>query len=117
AYANTRYYPERFDQLAVDVRDVRDFADFCTLPILTKADLRQRSYDLLARGYEPSQLLSSKTSGSSGTPVEVWCTDERRQFSRACTLRSDEWSGWRLGERVAAVWGNPGYLKHGWRGR
>jgi phenylacetate-CoA ligase len=32
-------------------------------------------------------------------------------------LRSDEWSGWRLGERVAMVWGNPDYLQRGWRGR
>src|SRR5262249_37617325 len=29
----------------------------------------------------------------------------------------DEWSGWRFGERVAMIWGNPEYLKRGWRGR
>src|SRR5262249_29551990 len=34
-----------------------------------------------------------------------------------CTLRSDEWSGWRFGEPVAMVWGNPEYLRRGWRGR
>jgi phenylacetate-CoA ligase len=39
------------------------------------------------------------------------------QFKRACVLRSDEWSGWRLGERVALAWGNPEYLRRGLRGR
>jgi phenylacetate-CoA ligase len=32
-------------------------------------------------------------------------------------LRSDEWSGWRLGQRVAKVWGNPEYMHFGWKGR
>src|SRR5207237_1087468 len=36
---------------------------------------------------------------------------------RACRLRSDECSGWRLGGRVARVWGNPEYKKLGWRGQ
>ena len=39
------------------------------------------------------------------------------QHKRGCALRADEWSGWRFGERVARVWGNPEYLRHGWRGR
>ncbi len=39
------------------------------------------------------------------------------QFKRACTLRANEWSGWRFGEPAAMLWGNPEYLKHGWRGR
>ncbi|MHA0111201.1 hypothetical protein ACXYUI_29350, partial [Klebsiella pneumoniae] len=39
------------------------------------------------------------------------------QWKAACTLRADEWSGWRLGQRVAKVWGNPEYRHFGLRGR
>src|SRR5262249_58282255 len=52
-----------------------------------------------------------------GVGVEVCVGERAQQWKRACTLRADEWSGWRLGERVAKVWGNPEYLKNGWRGR
>jgi phenylacetate-CoA ligase len=42
--------------------------------------------------------------------------DEGQQWKRACTLRADEWSGWRFGERVARLWGGPTHRKRGWRG-
>jgi phenylacetate-CoA ligase len=32
-------------------------------------------------------------------------------------MRSDEWSGWRLGQRVAKAWGNPEYRHFGFKGR
>ena len=55
--------------------------------------------------------------GSTGVSVEVFVEEAAQQWKRACTLRSDEWSGWRLGQRTAAVWGNPEYMSRGWRGR
>jgi len=48
--------------------------------------------------------------------VQVLVDEAAQQFKRACTLRSDQWSGWRLGERVAAIWGNP-QIRTDWRGR
>jgi phenylacetate-CoA ligase len=49
--------------------------------------------------------------------VKVYVDEDSLQWKRACTIRADEWSGWRLGEPVAKVWGNPEYLRRGWRGR
>ena len=43
--------------------------------------------------------------------------DRAQQWRRATTLRSDEWTGWKLGQRAAMVWGNPDYQHRGWRGR
>jgi len=37
-------------------------------------------------------------------------------WKRTCTLRADEWSGWRRGQSVAKVWGNPEYRQHGVKG-
>ena len=71
----------------------------------------------MSEAYRGADLHHRKTSGSTGVSVRVVVDDAAQQFQRACTLRSDEWSGWRLGERVAAVWGNPEYLQRGWRGR
>jgi phenylacetate-CoA ligase len=63
------------------------------------------------------ELHRKTTSGSTGISVEVFVDEPAQQFKRACVLRSDEWAGWRLGEPVACIWGNPEYLKRGWRGR
>ncbi len=97
--------------------DIRSFDDFQKIPILTKQDIRDRFDDLLSSAYRGENLHLKKTSGSTGVPLRVLLDDAGMQFKRACTLRSDEWSGWRFGERVAKLWGNPEYLKLGWRGR
>lgn len=97
--------------------DVRSFDEFQNIPILTKQDIRERFDDLLSSAYRGQTLHMKKTSGSTGVPLRVLLDDAGMQFKRACTLRSDEWSGWRFGQRSAKVWGNPDYLKFGWRGR
>jgi phenylacetate-CoA ligase len=71
---------------------------------------------MLAEGFDPAKLVRKTTSGSTGVSLEVFVDEPSMQWKRACTLRSDEWSGWRFGERKAMIWGNPEYLKRGWRG-
>jgi phenylacetate-CoA ligase len=72
---------------------------------------------MFSNQFDPETLHVKKTSGSTGVSVQVRVDDAAMQWKRAYTLRSDEWSGWRFGERVAKVWGNPEYLTRGWRGR
>jgi len=117
AVDTTSFWRIRFQKAGFAPEHIRSFEDFCRLPLLTKADLRAHHEEMLSETSRNADLHHKKTSGSTGTTVEVSVDDDAQQFKRACTLRSDEWSGWRLGERVAAVWGNPGYLKRGWRGR
>ncbi len=117
AYATVPFYRARFQALGLHPNDVRDFADFRRLPVLTKADLRRHEAGLLSSAYDPAALHRKTTSGSTGVAVTVRLDDASLQWKRACTLRSDEWSGWRFGEPVAKLWGNPEYLKRGWRGR
>jgi phenylacetate-CoA ligase len=97
--------------------EIHSFDDFQSIPILTKQHIRDRFDDLLSSSYCGQNLHLKKTSGSTGVPLRVLLDDAGMQFKRACTLRSDEWSGWRFGERAAKVWGNPEYLQLGWRGR
>jgi phenylacetate-CoA ligase len=117
AYATVPFYRRRFDDLHVKPSDFHGFADFTKLPVLTKTDLRSSAEELRSAAHNPNALLRKRTSGSTGVSVEVLVDDTSQQFKRACTLRSDEWSGWRLGEPIAMVWGNPEYLRRGWRGR
>jgi phenylacetate-CoA ligase len=110
------FWKARFEQMGLTPQAIRSWDDFHRLPFTTKDDLRANGPELRSTNCPTRQLHHKKTSGSTGVPVEVYVDDAAQQFQRACTLRSDEWSGWRLGERVAAVWGNPDYLKRGWRG-
>jgi phenylacetate-CoA ligase len=117
AYETVPFYRRRFEELGLHPSDVRSFEDYARLPVLTKQDIRANADALLSDRFDKKTLHRKTTSGSTGTALEVFVDDAAHQLKRACVLRSDEWSGWRLGERVALVWGNPDYLQRGWRGR
>ena len=117
ARATVPFYRARFAEVGIDTDVLRDWSDFQRVPILTKVDIRAHGPELLSTAFDRATLVRKTTSGSTGVSLVVWVDEPSMQFKRACTLRSDEWSGWRLGEPVAMIWGNPEYLKRGWRGR
>ena len=117
AFDTVPFYRRRFAEADVHPSDLRSWDDLHRLPILTKRDILLQGASLLSDQFDPKSLYCKQTSGSTGVPLRVFVDQESLQFKRACTLRADEWSGWRFGERVAMLWGNPPYLKRGLRGR
>jgi phenylacetate-CoA ligase len=116
AYATVPFYRQRWDAAGLHPEDLCTFEDFRSFPLLTKADIRSAGPNLLSNRHDPTGLRLKKTSGSTGVSLQIWVDEESMQWKRACALRADEWSGWRFGEPVAKVWGNPEYRQRGWRG-
>lgn len=117
AHATVPFYRDRLDRAGLTPADVRGFDDYRRLPVLTKADLRAHGDRLLSDRFDRRRLGVKKTSGSTGVSVQVLVDEASLQWKRACTLLANEWSGWRFGEAMAMAWGNPEYLRQGWRGR
>jgi phenylacetate-CoA ligase len=117
AYATVPYYRTAWDAAGVRPDDVTTLADLPRLPVLTKADVRTRFADLRSTAFAGERVRIKSTSGSTGVPLRVALDERGAQWKTACTLRADEWSGWRRGQRVAKVWGNPEYKQFGLRGR
>ncbi len=110
------FHARRLAAAGIDPEGVRGISDLAGLPLLTKDDVREHLDDLLSTAYRREHLTPAKTGGSTGVALRVYC--DRRGIERraAAALRADEWSGWRLGQPIAAVWGNP-QAPRGWRGR
>jgi phenylacetate-CoA ligase len=117
AYATVPFYRRAWDAAGVHPSDVKALGDLRHFPVLTKADIRTRGHELVSNTYEASKLRVKKTSGSTGVPLHVRIDEPAVQWKYAYTVLTDQWSGWRLGQRVAKVWGNPEYRHHGVRGR
>lgn len=107
AYATVPYYRAAWDAAGVHPSDVKSLEDLEVFPVLTKADIRRHERNLVSSDFDVAKLRSKRTSGSTGVPLTVYIDEPAMQWKAACTLRSDEWSGWRLGQRVARLWGNP----------
>ena len=115
AQETTPFYRRRFAEVEFRPDDLRSLEDLARIPVLTKADIRNHGPEMIANTHDRRNLVCKTTSGSTGVPVEVFVDEPGMQFKRACTLRSDEWSGWRRGERTLLLWGGRG--RRDWRGR
>ncbi|MDR1960235.1 MAG: hypothetical protein LBQ54_14540 [Planctomycetaceae bacterium] len=117
AYRTCPFWRERFDSCSIKPSDIHQLEDLRQLPLLTKTDLRTRLDDMISTDYsDRSRLTRHETSGSTGVSVEVFSDEESDQFKRGAVLRSDEWTGWKLGERRALIWGNP-QIRTNWKGK
>ena len=107
AAATSPFHRERLRAAGIDPDGVRDIADLASLPVLTKADVREHLDSLLSTAYRREDLVEARTGGSTGTALQVFCDRRGVQRRAGAALLADTWSGWRLGQPVAAVWGNP----------
>ena len=117
AWDTVPYYRAAWTKAGVHPSDVRELADLEAFPVVTKADIRRHNQALVSSAYNISRCRVKRTSGSTGVPLTIYCDEPAMQWKAACTIRSDEWSGYRLGQRVAKVWGNPEYRHFGLKGR
>jgi len=101
------FYRERFDAAGIDPTKVQSIADLRELPLLTKSDVRGHLDGLISTDYQRADLVPAKTGGSTGVALRIFCDRRGIEMRNAAALRSDEWSGWRRGEPLGAVWGNP----------
>jgi phenylacetate-CoA ligase len=107
AAATVPFWIDRFAAAGLDPAEVRSFADLTALPVLSKAEIRRHGEELLSRRHPRSALVPAKTGGSTGEALQIWCDRRGVERRAGAAVRADTWSGWRLGEPVASVWGNP----------
>ena len=117
AYDTVPYYSGLMAKLGLQPEDFRSVADLTWLPALTKNVIRRAGNELVSLAADRTKLALKTTSGSTGVPLRIWVNRESMAWKSACALRADQWSGWRLGEKKALVWGNPEYRQFGLKGR
>ena len=101
------FYRERFAAAGLDPAALASIDEFRRLPVITKAVVRQQTEDLLSSGFDRSSLMRAKTGGSTGKALDLYFTEEVSRLRNAFGRRRRTWAGWRVGEPMGAVWGNP----------
>lgn len=116
AWNNSPYYRKKYEDAGFVPGDLREWSDFQLLPVLTKKDITENASEMLCTTAKGKNLVPRKTSGSTGVSLNFFVDDAEYQFKRGVQLYRDQWTGWRLGEWKAMVWGNPSYM-NSMRGR
>lgn len=71
-----------YQRLDLDVDALPAFEALRRFPYMVKADIQSAGTSLVARGYEPEALPSSRTSGSTGEPTTTWFDPASWRFTR-----------------------------------
>ena len=76
AYIHVPFYRERYAGLDVNPLNLNSFADFEKLPTISKKDLVNNELSFVDERYDINSLIRSKTSGSSGVFLDIYCPED-----------------------------------------
>jgi len=109
AYAEVPHWRRVFDEAGLDPRSVAHVGDLSGLPLLTKAEVRRLGSKLVAAGYQrrAARTVSMKTSGTTGTALEVILSRECWQREYAFRDQHRAWAGAHRGARIASFASKP----------
>ena len=105
AYRHVPYYRQAMRRAQVAPEDIRTLDDLRKLPLLSKDDIRQHlDSGMLSDNHRKAEILRITTSGSTGEPFVCYADRAQLEFRWAATLRSQEWTGYRFGDRTLRLW-------------
>jgi phenylacetate-CoA ligase len=105
AYRHVPYYREMLDRLAIDPAEIRGLDDLQRLPILRHEAIRRNlHFDLMSDSHDKRQMLPISNSGPTGEPLTRYVEKTQLEMRWATTLRNQEWTGYRFGDRQVRLW-------------
>lgn len=109
AYETVPYYRRVFDARRLKPEDFKSQQDLVKLPVLTRKDIQLNFDDLRSRAFSKGQLKLGHTSGTTGSPLEVYYDARVIHITYALMDRQYRWADanlWRSGDRIAVLRGN-----------
>ncbi len=105
AYGSVPYYRELFDKIKIKPDDIRTKRDLHLIPMLTKDDIRKNIDKLISTRHKKSQLIHGHTSGTTGSPLDVYWDRNVCIYTNAIDWRQKSWAGVNYRDRIALLLG------------
>lgn len=106
ASRNVPFYQRRFREAGFNPESVKDFSDLKGLPVLSKRDIQNHREELISRAFTRADLTENRTGGSTGSPLVFYHDPVHWNIRSGATLRHNLWAGYRVGDKVALIWGH-----------
>lgn len=77
------YYNKIFKKVGLEAEDIRSLEDLAKIPFLEKETVRTQTKNLISNKYKNCCLLSLQTTGTTGTPLTIYCDKRARRLHYA----------------------------------
>ena len=105
AYETVPFYRERMQAEKLVPSDIRSLVDLSKMSLLTKEDVKKNLDAMISSKYKKRDLVHGHTSGTTGSPLDVYYDKGMVLINNAVDWRQKAWAGLRLGERYAVILG------------
>jgi phenylacetate-CoA ligase len=106
AIRSVPYYKQWAENTGTKDSDIQNLSDLKKFPILTKAIVRQNPEQFISDIYSNKKsLISLSTSGTSGSPMTIYCDSEARSHHYAFWSRLRSWFGLKPRSRRVTLFG------------
>ena len=109
AYSTVPYYRDLFDKIGLKPKDVKTTSDLQKIPVLRKEAFKDDPRRLISSDYNIRTLTKGHTSGTTGSPLDIWYDKATIYVAYAALDRHYDWAGCKLarnGDRIAVARGN-----------
>ncbi len=97
-FTHVAYYRNLIQKLGVHRGDFRSLEDLSLLPILNKEDVIRHHDELKVDRFDRYHARTVRTSGTTGTPIEIYWDIDTNILELTCQWRHFSWAGYRLGD-------------------
>lgn len=80
---NVPYYRKLFHDRGISGDKIKTVDDLTMIPLLEKIELRNNAEDFIDEEYDQKKLLTIHTTGTTGTPLNIFCDSYVRQMNYA----------------------------------
>jgi phenylacetate-CoA ligase len=104
-YQNSEFFRDKLISLNIHPYNIRKISDIKKIPHLEKKEIKANiSKNLISTKSEDFHNLFISTSGSTGTPLNLYANSEQLKARWANTFRAWTWTGWSPKKRQARLW-------------
>ncbi len=104
------FWQRRFKDLSMQAGDIDKLTDTADIPILTREDVINHRDEIVSDKNQASELTENVSGGTTGSSLSYFLSNHRIDYRTAATLRHNLWAGYRIGDKLATIWGAPGDL-------
>lgn len=103
-FSTVEYYNELMKSRKLSPKDFNSIDDLRKLPILTKDIVRKNTNKLISTKYK-NKLMHGHTSGTTGSPLDVFWDKNMWFWNHAFDWRQKTWAGMKLGDPICVLLG------------